>query len=398
MIDLKNRKSIIYSILDNDLYKFTMQQAVLELFPDAVVEYRFKNRGTHRFPPEFLSLLRAEIDKMADLRLTEREFDHLKTIPFFKPAYLAYLNNYQYDPSEVRLNRDENGDLEIRIVGKWHSTILWEVPLMAIISELFFQKVDTEWDHNLDNAKKKAYDKGLRLADAGLSFADFGTRRRRSLEVQMKVVEGLRDGAKEKFVGTSNLLLSMLYGLRCIGTMAHEWSMGMSVLESLRQANFYALQNWVRVYNADLGIALTDTYGLKAFLTNFNRRLTKLYDGVRHDSGDPFEFTERIMSHYRKYGVDPATKTIVFSDGLNTDSAIEIFKRFENKIKMAFGIGTHFTNDFEGSPALNMVIKLWSVFYVPVVKLSETPGKVMGDPDAVRVAKWTFLNTPLDEK
>jgi nicotinate phosphoribosyltransferase len=392
---------MLQSILDTDMYKLTMQQAVLELFPDVKVSYRFKNRGKQRFTPEFLQLLRQEIQKMSQLSLSIEEYSWLKAnIPFFKPSYLEYLKNYRYDPNEVTCFLNEEKDLELSINGKWHSTIMWEVPLMALISELYFKNIDTEWNHSDIEAEVRAGDKMRKLAKAGATFADFGTRRRRSSFVQTSVV-GVMKRIQARmdypcFAGTSNVYFAMKYGVKPIGTMAHEWIMGMSVVEGLRHANFHALQNWVRVYNSDLGIALTDTFGSDAFFDNFNKRLSKLYDGVRHDSGCPFEFADKVIVHYERMGIDPMSKTIVFSDGLNTDKAIEIKKYCEDKIKCSFGIGTHLTNDFENSPALNMVIKLWSVNDVPVVKLSDVDGKIMGDVDAVRVAEWTFRDKPLD--
>jgi nicotinate phosphoribosyltransferase len=226
------------------------------------------------------------------------------------------------------------------------------------------------------------------------SFAEFGTRRRRSYAIQDKVIQAFQTYGG--FNGTSNVHFAMKYNLKPIGTMAHEWIMGVSALEGLRHANFHALQNWVRVYNADLGIALTDTFGTPAFFKNFNMRLAKLYDGVRHDSGDPFEFADKVIEHYKSLGIDPMSKVIVFSDGLNVEKCLEIAKYCNGKIRFSFGIGTHFTNDFEGSPALNMVIKIWMCDGVHVVKLGDGTGKTMGDPDAVRVAQWTFLDTPLD--
>jgi nicotinate phosphoribosyltransferase len=376
-----------------------MQQAVLGLFPDAYVEYRFKNRGKQRFNVRFLELLKQQIGYMGLLSMTPLEYSYIKgKIPFFKPAYCEYLKNYRYDPDEVEVYLCDN-DLVVKIKGSWHSTILWEVPLMALISELYFKTMDTEWNHNGLAIQVKANEKYQAMYNSYCMFADFGTRRRRSFETQKSVVgvmsrmQTSRDRAC--FVGTSNVYLAMLYGIKPIGTMAHEWIMGNSVLESLRHANYRALDNWIRVYNADLGIALTDTYGSDSFFDNFNKRLARDYDGVRHDSGDPIIFAKKVINHYSKLGIDPNTKVIVFSDGLDIDKAIEISKWCQGKIKYSFGIGTHLTNDFNGSPALNMVIKLWSVMDVPVVKLSDVEGKVMGDPDAVRVAQWTFKNKPL---
>ena len=384
---------IITSLLDSDLYKFTMQQAVLHLFPQAVVTYRFKNRGKQRFDDNFLKKLKRHIFLMSQIQLTPEEYSWLKAnIPFFKPWYLEYLRNYRYNPSEVNVGLDLDGDLVIEISGTWASTMLWEVPLMATISELYFREIDTQWDEQ--GVLTKAIDKGRRLADAGCLFSEFGTRRRRSGKIHETVLTGLQQGAKNMLVGTSNLMMAMKYGLKVIGTQAHEWIMGMSVLEGLYNANYFSLQNWVRVYNADLGIALTDTYGLPSFIRNFNLQFAKLYDGTRHDSGCPFHYTDEIVKMYERLAVPSPTKSIIYSDGLNVDSTIDIHKYSNKHVRDGYGMGTHFTNDFENSPALNMVIKLWSCGrneaegQLPVVKLSDSPGKVMGDADAVKVAQW----------
>lgn len=394
-------KQIIISVLDSDLYKLTMQQAVLELFPNAIVAYKFKNRGEQKFTPTFIRHLQNQINGMADISLFPDEYSWLQAhTPCFKPSYLEYLRNYRFDPAEVNVSLDRNNDLVIDIEGPWHSTILWEVPLMALISELYFKVIDIDWGEEIHIQKARAINKWSAMEQVGATFADFGTRRRRSKRIQDTVIETFVNVQKNLegscFVGTSNVHFAMKYGIRPIGTMAHEWFMGMSVLESLRNSNYYSLQNWVRVYNADLGIALTDTYGSDAFFRNFNLRLAKLYDGVRHDSGKACPFAQAVIAHYKSLGIDPMSKVIIFSDGLDIKEAIKIKKFCNGKIKCSFGIGTHLTNDFEGSKALNMVIKLWSCEGVPVVKLSDVPGKVMGDKDAVRVAQWTFNNIPLE--
>jgi nicotinate phosphoribosyltransferase len=395
---------IIRSLLDTDFYKFSMQQGILTLFPSAEVSYKFKNRGSHRFNSKFLYALQEQIKRMESLRLSYMEYCWLKQqIPFLKPQYIEYLFNYRFNPEEVQSFLDENNDLVIDIKGLWHSTILWEVPLMAIISELYFKIVDTDWDLDPKIVKKNAKDKGELLSKNFCYFADFGTRRRRSFAIQDTVISELKE--HKTFVGTSNVFLAMKYDVKPIGTMAHEFIMGISVLEGLRNCNYFALRNWNKVYKGSLGIALTDTYGNDNFFQNFTLELSKLYDGVRHDSGDPFLFVDKVISHYKKMRIDPLTKTIVFSDGLNTDLAIDINKYCEGKIKCSFGIGTHFTNDGfkkeDGSEsrALNMVIKLNSVFHngleVLVAKLSNNPGKTQGHPDAIKEAKYVFLNEPL---
>jgi len=389
------RMPVITSILDTDLYKFSMQQAVLELYPDTVVEYRFKNRGKQRYNDEFISELKEQINSMKNIRLSHKELDYIKTLPFFKPSYISYLENFQFNPEEVSVSLTEDNDIELTIDGPWHSTILWEVPLMALISELYFSSEEVD----LDKFKQRTRSKSARLYSNNAVFADFGTRRRRSRLAQGIAIEFLKGG--NKFcVGTANVMFAMQQDLKPIGTMAHEWIMGVSAMSGLRYANRSALYKWQRVYKGDLGIALTDTFGSEAFFRDFDPFLSKLYDGVRHDSGDPFKFGEKVIEHYKDHKIDPTSKTIVFSDGLNTDLAIELNNYFRDRIKVSFGIGTHFTNDFPESKPLNMVIKLYKVDDVPVVKLgeySENPGKVMGNPDSVKVAKWTFFNESLDK-
>lgn len=393
---------MIKSILDNDLYKFTMQQSVLELFPQARATYKFKNRGPHKFTNNFIAALKDVVEEtFPKLKLSNQEYLFLKEkCSYLKPQYLEYLKNYRYNPDELKFHLDKDDNLDLTISGELHKTILWEVPIMSIISEVFFNVIEKDWAYSFkeeDYAWATQNKKNI-LIDNGCIFADFGTRRRRNYNIQDLIVKQFSKSSKDgpgKFVGTSNVHLAMKYDVKPIGTMAHEWIMINSALEGLRNANYYALQNWVRVYNSNLGIALTDTYGTEAFLNNFNIRLSKLYDGVRHDSGDPIEFAEKIVNHYNKLNIDPTSKTIVFSDSLNPQKAVEINKYCQNKIKCSFGIGTNFTNDFEKSKALNMVIKLYSVNNIPVVKLSDDLGKETGEENALKVAKWTFFNEPV---
>lgn len=388
---------IINSILDTDLYKITMMAAILELFPNAKVSYRFKNRGRHRFNQEFLKKLQKEINLMSTLSLTDEEYLWMKeNLLFLKPSFLEYLKNYRFNPNEICCSLDDTNDLVINITGKWHRTILWEVPLMAMISELYFKTINTTWEDKADNLVSeiysKAQDKSYKLSSQNCLFADFGTRRRRSYDIQNIVIQGLKNIEISTLVGTSNVHFAMKHNLKPIGTMAHEWIQGMQSLESINHCNYNALNNWIRVYNTDLGIALTDTIRTSMFFQNFNKRLARDYDGVRHDSGCPFEFTDKVIDHYKKVGINPKTKVIIFSDGLNVDKAIQIKEYCQNKIQCSFGIGTHFTNDFKNSPALNMVIKLWDVGGFPVVKLSDIPGKENGDNRAIENMKWIVKN------
>lgn len=385
----------IQSVLDNDLYKFTMQNAVLKNFAGKVVEYQFKDRNPKGlYNKAFLSGFEDELDRMSKMRISDVELKYFaEKLSFLnRPDYIEYLRNFQFNPNQINASVD-GGNLSLDIKGTWESTILWEVPLLAIISEQYFLHCDTNW--TMDGQYYLANTKSDALSEAGCNYADFGTRRRRSSNSQEIFIKQARN--KRGFVGTSNVHFARLFKLQAIGTMAHEWIMGVSGLDGLRRANHHALWRWADTYEGNLGIALTDTYGTAAFFEDFDGKLARLYDGVRHDSGDPFNFGDKVIGHYLKLGVKPNSRTIVFSDGLDVKLAIEIKKYFEGRINTSFGIGTHFTNDFQNSPALKIVIKLFKIDGRHVVKISDEPGKLQGDRDACRVAKWTFFGTPLDE-
>lgn len=385
---------VIRSILDNDLYKFTMQKAVLAYRPHVPVEYLFINRGKqHGFSQSFADALADELHAMSRLQLSVREFEWFRTkLPWLGDDYFHYLASYRFDPSEVQF-QVVDGQLQLRINGPWERTILWEVPLLALISELYFTHCETHWQFDPQKQSSQASHKASILANC--PFSDFGTRRRRSFDTQELV---LRELARSSgFRGTSNVYLAYKFGLNPIGTMAHEWIMGISALESLRHANRYALRIWHQIFQGRLGIALTDTFGTKPFFDDFDGSLARLYDGVRQDSGDPCLFAETMIRKYQDLGIDPLSKTIIFSDNLTAERACKIQLLFQNRIQVSFGIGTHFTNDFPGSPALNMVIKMFQCNGIPVVKLSDVPTKAIGQTDALRVANWTFLGTNLDD-
>jgi len=386
--------NILQSILDSDQYKYTTQQAILQLFPDAQATYKFINRGPHRFSKKYLSALNYFIStNFNKLKLQKDEKEWLaKTCPYFTPSYLEYLENYRFDISEVQTSLTEDNNLEITISGPWHRTVLWEVPLMALISELYFLHEDKNWTK--DGQEKKIRQKAKTLYENKCSFIDFGTRRRRNFETQKIVV---KEFVKyPNVLGTSNPFLAHKYNTKPIGTIAHELVMAHSVLCSLNHANYYALENWVKVYNGTLGIALTDTYGTDAFLKDFDLRLSNLYNGIRQDSGNSFTFVDKMLTHYKKMNIDPMTKTIVFSDSLDVQKVIKIKKYCEGKIKCVFGIGTSISNSFDNSPALNMVIKLTKINDQNVVKLGDGDGgKITGDPNAVKLMKHIYFGEKL---
>lgn len=392
--------AIIRSIFDNDLYKFSMQKAVLSYRQHVPVKYRFNNRRPDgKFNSEFGRAFKAELLSMRDLKMTADEHDWAQSrLHWLGDDYIQYLKNFRFNPSEVEWWVDD-GNLRLAIDGSWEKTILWEVPLMSIISELYFEHCDKDWKFDENEQTQKLIAKGDALS--GLNFTDFGTRRRRSYEVQKLVVQTLR--RYETFRGTSNVHFAHIFDVKPLGTMAHEWIMGISALEGLLHANKHAMRIWSDVYKGNLGTALTDTFGSAAFFNDFDGVLARLFDGLRHDSGNPIEFAEKSIKAYKNLGINPMTKTIIFSDGLDVTTTLRIAKELEGRINFSFGIGTHLSNDFMTasdpdvvSKALNMVIKMMSCNGVNTVKISDVESKIIGERDAVRVALWTFFNTPLD--
>ena len=378
------------SILDNDFYKITMQNAVVKLFPSEKVKYSFINRGKHHFPQGFDVELRKAVNAMAEMKLTKDEKEYLRiTCPYLDLPYLDFLAGYQYDPSEVQFVQTEN-DLEVTVVGEWYRTILWEVPLLALISELHYVMNRMERDSD-ETVIRNTLEKAEELDDLGVNFAEFGTRRRHSYKVHDLVVNALTRNKSSKFTGSSNVHFAMKYGVKPIGTHAHEWFMFHAAEYGFKMANALSLEHWVDVYRGDLGVALSDTYTTEVFFQQFDKKFAKLFDGVRHDSGDPIEFAEKTIAHYEKNGINPLFKYIIFSDGLNLEKVAEITHACQGKIGISFGIGTNLTNDV-GLKPMNIVMKLIAAQsvngdWIPTVKLSDEHGKYTGDPKMIELAK-----------
>ena len=366
-----------------------MQHAVVKLFPRAKARYQFINRGGHSFPPGFDKALRKAVDAMAGLRLTKEEKKYLAaTCPYLDPTYLDFLEGYCYDPEEVSIWQ-EGDQLRVSIEGFWYRTILWEVPLMALISELFYPQNQLERSGD-EEISRIARDKIEKYKEMGVVIAEFGTRRRHSYQVHQLIVNTLKKYGSGSFVGTSNVHLAHQMQVRPIGTHAHNVYV-QDARYGFKMANTLGLQHWAEVYRGDLGIALSDMYTTAVFMEQFDKMFTKLFDGVRHDSGDPVEFAKSIIAHYKRMGVDPRSKTIVFSDALNYDKVSRIAGYCKGKIGMSFGIGTNFTNDVGLTP-MNMVIKITETQpdnsqWIPVVKLSDEPGKHTGNEATIRLAK-----------
>ncbi|MDI3322293.1 nicotinate phosphoribosyltransferase [Pinibacter soli] len=387
---ITNNSVSLLSILDNDFYKFTMQYAVVKLFPGAQARYQFINRGGHAFPEGFAENLRRTVDSMSGLRLSNEEKEFLrKNCPYLDPTYLDFLQGYRYDPSEVTIEQS-GADLSVSVSGYWYRTILWEVPLLFLISEWYYRLIDQPpvSDDEIVAINKDKFEK---YNDLGVTVADFGTRRRYSYHVQQKVIESLSRFGGKSFVGTSNVHFAMLHNTRPIGTHAHEWFMFHAARYGFKMANTMSLEHWVDVYRGDLGIALSDTYTTDVFFAQFDKKFSKLFDGVRHDSGDPIEFAEKTIAHYKGLGINPLYKTIIFSDSLNYEKVAVIAEYCKNKIGVSFGIGTNLTNDVGVKP-MNIVMKLIeakpeNMEWEPTVKLSDEKGKYTGEPRMIELAK-----------
>lgn len=366
-----------------------MQNAVVKLFPSQIVKYEFINRGKHQFPEGFAAELRCAVNSMAELHLSKDEKKFMaKTCPYIDLPYLDFLEGYHYDPSEVFIEQIGN-DLKVTVEGLWYRTILWEVPLLALISELHYEMNHMERDSN-ETVIERTLDKAQKLNDLGVTFAEFGTRRRHSYKVEDIVVNALNK-KDSSFIGTSNVHFAMKYGVKPIGTHAHEWFMFHAAEYGFKMANKIALEHWTDIYRGDLGVALSDTFTTDVFFQQFDKMFTKLFDGVRHDSGDPLEFADKTIAHYVKNGINPLYKYIIFSDGLNLEKVEEITNYCSGKIGISFGIGTNLTNDV-GLKPMNIVMKLIGVQaenkeWIPTVKLSDEHGKYTGDPKMIELAK-----------
>ncbi len=373
---------IITSLLDTDLYKFTMMQAVLHQFPSAQVSYKFKCRNPGVQLAPYVQEIRDEIRSLCSLQFQDAELTWLRSLRFIKSDFVDFLGLFRLNEKYIEITALPNGEIDINIHGPWLHTILFEIPVLAIVNEVYFrntQKVPDflEGRKRLDHKIEALH--AERLSD--LKIADYGTRRRFSKawheELLRVLISRLGTGTSGQFAGTSNALFAMKLGLTPLGTMAHEYLQACQALgPRLRDSQVFGFETWAREYRGDLGIALSDVYGIEPFLLDIDMYFCKLFDGARHDSGDPFTWGERMIDHYRKNRVDPMTKTLIFSDGLTVEKTIALYQQFRGRCQLAFGIGTNLTNDLGYEP-LQIVIKMTQCNGQPVAKLSDTPSKNM---------------------
>ncbi len=390
---------IIQSLLDTDLYKFTMMQVVLHHFPAAQVEYRFRCRTPNVDLRPHLDDVRSELEALCTLRFREEELAYLRGLRFMKSDFVDFLALFQFNEKYLKIGKtEEQGGIDIVIRGPWLHTILFEIPVLAIVSEVYFRNTQPKADLAEGRRRLQAKIDLVRKADAELEFkiSDFGTRRRFSRDWQEEILRTLKREVPEYLAGTSNVWFAMRNNLTPLGTMAHEYVQACQALgPRLRDSQKFAFDKWAQEYRGDLGITVSDTYGLEAFLRDFDMYFCKLFDGARHDSGDPIEWGERLIAHYKRNRVDPRTKQLIFSDQLDLPLALKIARQFHGRAITAFGIGTNLTNDVGFEP-INIVIKMTECNGQPVAKVSDSPGKTIStDPGYLAYLRQVFgLETP----
>ena len=387
--------AIIRSILDTDLYKFTTSYAYSKLFPRAFGEFEFVDRNNLHFPAGFDKLVRRELESMADLFLTKEEEIFLKNkLPYLPPTYIDFLKGYRFDPAEVEVEMTD-GKLSIRSSGLLYRITFWETPILAIVSELYFREMGVTPD--VEYMERRLIEKATLMREHGIVFSLFGMRRRFSFGVEDRITELLKLHSGSNFFGTSNVYLAYKHNLNPSGTHPHEWVQFHGSIYGYKMANYMAMENWINVYDGDLGTVLTDTFTTDVFLRNFSKKHAALFTSLRQDSGDPFAFTDKAIRRYEELRINPKLKYIVFSDSLDVEKALNIKNYCGDKIGASFGIGTNLTNDVgnENVP-LNIVMKLFRCkmtekeSWQHCIKLSDVDGKHTGSSDEIKLALQTL--------
>lgn len=386
---------IIKSILDTDLYKFTTSYAYSKLFPRAYGEFEFVDRSNYDYPEGFDELVKQEIKKMAQLSLSEEEALFVEEkLPYLSPIYIDFLKGFRFNPNEVTVTL-ENKKLKIKAVGFLYRVTLWETPILATVSELYFKITGQKPD--VTYLREKAIEKAVILKENNITFSLFGMRRRFSFDVEDQITEIMKKHAGKAFYGTSNVYLAYKHQLNVSGTHPHEWVQFHGSIYGYKMANFMSMENWITVYDGDLGTVLTDTYTTDVFLQNFSKKHAALFTSLRQDSGDALEFTDKAIKRYEELRINPRYKYIVFSDSLNVEKAIEIKNYCGDRIGATFGIGTNLTNDVgNGIKGMNIVMKLFRCKmtakqeWQECIKLSDVEGKHTGSKKEIRLAQETL--------
>lgn len=390
-------RQIINHFTDDDLYKFTMCCAVIDNYPRAWVKYEFNDRDNTVYPKGFADLVMEQVGYLEKLTITDEEIAFMRRKCYYLPDWFyIYLRGFRFSRKWVHARQDEDGHLHIEFEGVWAEAILLEVKMLAIVSELYYIVRGEEDRFDYDAYYPKSYHKAERLLAAGCTYSDFGTRRRASFQAEDTVVRAMKDCQeardwKGRFVGTSNVYLAMKYDLTPVGTMAHEFIAAIGGMYGPQMANHIAMNAWRHTFNGALGTFLYDTFGWNIFSLNFSEDFANLFKGLRVDSGDNMEQLQKICTKYRSLGIDSKSKQVIFSNALDTDRAIALQQEAEKYVQPSFGIGTHFTNDFDGIRPMNIVIKLVAAkiteswpFYNDTCKISEDIGKHTGNPEVIR--------------
>ncbi|MCQ2558301.1 MAG: nicotinate phosphoribosyltransferase [Oscillospiraceae bacterium] len=375
---------IIHSLLETDLYKFSMGQAIYHQFSDYKTTWSFKCRNQDVFfTPEMVAEITRQIQLFCDLRFSEDELQYLDSIRWIKGSYVDFLRIWNPRFEDFDISTDDPCGLHLEVRGSWLNSSMYEIPTLAIVNEVYF-RMHYNYSSLLVSYESRLDEKIRRLESGELnigSFSEFGLRRRLSAEAEELAIKKLAEHKYpgSVFVGTSNVFLAKKYNLLAVGTMAHEWIMCIGQgchRHNPSYSNWYALNAWTKEYGILNGTALTDTITTDCFLKDFQLTFATLFSGVRHDSGDPYAWGEKMIRHYERLGIDPKTKTLLFSDSLNFEKADAINSYFKGRVKVAFGIGTYISNDTD-VPALNIVMKTTACNGVDVAKISDVEGKGM---------------------
>ena len=382
----------VVSMLDQDLYKFSVGWSYMKLYPEAEGTFTFTDRNNTVYDAEFFKLLSEEFECLQDLYLDSAEKEWcIKNIPYIPEAYWEWLERFQFQSEKIKAYLDKDGHLHIDVTDKLYKVTLYEVPILAIVSEVYNYWMNNKLDV-IDAIKK--LDAKINLAiENNLKFSEFGTRRRYSFELHKLVVDRLNERCSINCTGTSNVYLAMKYNMKPMGTFPHEWIMFHGAIWGYQEANYLGLRDWVRTYDGNLGIFLMDTYTSKVGLKNMSLRFAKLFDGVRQDSGDEYQIGNMVIDRYKELGIDPTTKTIVFSNALDFNKYLDIHRYFHGRIRVSAGIGTNLTNDTGNQPA-NIVMKLskcrinQNQDWRNCIKISDDFGKHLGDDKEFEIAKY----------
>ncbi|NLZ94965.1 MAG: nicotinate phosphoribosyltransferase [Bacteroidales bacterium] len=387
--------SIIKSILDTDLYKFTTSYAYSKLFPRAHGEFEFVDRSNNNYPEGFDELLKKELKNMEGLCLTKDEEKFLiEKLPYLPPIYIDFLKGFRFDSSEVKVWM-EDGKLKVKASGLLYRITLWETPILATISELYYKLTDQTPD--MEYMEESIIVKAKKLAEHDIIFSLFGMRRRFSYAIEDKATKLLKTHSKDNFFGTSNVYMAFKHNVNVSGTHPHEWVQFHGSIYGYKMANYMSMENWINVYDGDLGTVLTDTYTTEVFLSNFSKKHAALFTSLRQDSGDPLAFVDKVIERYEELRINPHIKYLVFSDSLNVEKAIAIKEYCGDKIGATFGIGTNLTNDVGNNiKGLNIVMKLFRCKMTEkepwheCVKISDVEGKHSGSEREIHLAQETL--------